>query len=261
MGEVIVVTSGKGGVGKTTVTANLGAALSKLDKKVCIIDTDMGLRNLDIALGLESSVVYDMLDVLDGICTPEQVVNKTDGFENLFMVPAPQSRNCESVKPETIKSFCGLIKDQYDYILLDSPAGIDMGFYNAIGAAESAIVVTQPFTAAIRDADVAIDRIEKIGVKKIMLIINCMRVDEVRRGVFMNVDSILDILGTELLGIIPWDEEIPRMAALGKTVIEAENALSRAAYSNIANRLLGNVVPIMDMSPQKKRFFGRFWKR
>ncbi len=261
MGEVIVVTSGKGGVGKTTVTANLGAALSKLDKKVCIADMDMGLRNLDIALGLESSVVYDMLDVTDGICTVDQVVKQVDGFPNLFMVPAPQSRNCDGVTPETIKDFCRLLSEDYDYILLDSPAGLDSGFKNAVSAADKAIVVTQPFSAAVRDADRAIDRIEQSGIEEIKLIINCMRADEVRRGVLMNVDSILDILGIPLLGIIPWDEEIPRMASSGKTIIEADNLYSKTAYSNIVSRMMGEKVPVMDMQLRKKGFFGRFFKR
>lgn len=239
----------------------MGAALSKLDKKVCIVDMDMGLRNLDIALGLESSVVYDLLDVTDGICTIDQVVKQADEFPNLFMVPAPQSRNCDGVTPDTVKSFCKLLATEYDYILLDSPAGIDTGFRNSVAAADKAIVVTQPFMAAVRDADRAIDRIEQAGIDEIMLIINCMRVDEVRNGVFMNVDSILDILGVKLLGIIPWDNEIPRMASLGKTIIEADNLWSKTAYSNISNRIIGELVPVMNMQPRKKGFFGRLLKR
>lgn len=261
MGEVIVITSGKGGVGKTTVTANLGAALSQTGKKVCVVDTDMGLRNLDLALGMENSIVYDSIDVVEGICSVDEALVEVTGYEGLSLVPAPQSRNCDYVTEDMLGKFVALIKDKFDYILLDSPAGIDRGFRNAISSADGAIVVTQPFVASVRDADRAIDFIEKAGIENIRLVINAMVVDKVKDGVLMNVDNIIDVLGIQLLGIIPYDENIPKLSVEGKTVIGSETSLANTAYMNITKRLMGEEVPIMDMSPRKKGFFARIFKK
>ena len=260
MGEVVVITSGKGGVGKTTVTANLGAALSKSGKKVCVLDTDMGLRNLDLALGLENNVVYDAIDVVTDICTLEQAIVSVDGFENFDLIPAPQSRNCDYITPEMIVKLCDMLKEKYDYILLDSPAGIDRGFRNAVAGADKAIVVVQPYIASVRDADRAIDYIEKTDIKDMRLIINSMRTEEVKSGVLMNVDNIIDLLGIQLLGIIPYDEEIPKLAVCGKTVISNDDAVSTATYINIAGRINGESIPIMDMATVKKGVFYRLKK-
>lgn len=261
MGEVIVITSGKGGVGKTTVTANLGAALSKSGKKVCVLDTDMGLRNLDLALGLENNVVYDAIDVVTDICTLEQATVSVDGFENFDLIPAPQSRNCDYITPEMIVKLCDMLREKYDYILLDSPAGIDRGFRNAVAGADKAIVVTQPYIASVRDADRAIDYIEKTDIKDMHLIINSMRAEEVKSGILMNVDSIIDLLGIQILGIIPYDEKIPKLAVDGKTVISEDESISTIAYKNIAARMNGESIPIMDMTPGKKGIFYKLKKR
>ncbi len=256
MGEVIVITSGKGGVGKTTVTANLGATLSKVGKKVCVVDTDMGLRNLDLALGMEHRIVYDAIDVVSGICTLEQATVAVDGFCSLDLIPAPQSRNCDYITADFMCRLCDMLRDKYDFILLDSPAGIDRGFHNAIAAADMAIVVTQPYVASVRDADRAVDYIEKSSVGKVRIVINSMIPDAVSDGVLMNVDNILELVGVELLGIIPYDSELVRLSVFGKTVAENSDLPSAVAYSNIAKRILGEIVPIMDMAPKKS-----FWKR
>jgi len=260
MGEVIVITSGKGGVGKTTVTANLGAALSKSGKKVCVLDTDMGLRNLDLALGLENNIVYDAIDVVTGICTLEQATVSVEGFDSFDLIPAPQSRNCDYIKPEMIIELCDMLRKKYDYILLDSPAGIDKGFRNAVAGADKAIIVTQPYIASVRDADRAIDYIEKTDIEDMRVIINAVRVEEIKSGILMNVDSVVDLLGIPVLGIVPWDENIPKLAVGGKTVMTQEKAISFTAYKNIASRINGESVPVMDITPPKKGFFSRFKK-
>ncbi len=257
MGEVIVITSGKGGVGKTTVTANLGAALSKVGKKVCVADADMGLRNLDLALGLESKVVYDCIDVLTGVCKLEDAMIRVCDSEDFCFIPAPQTRNCDYISEKMMKNLADMLRKSFDYILLDSPAGIDRGFKNAIAGADRAIVVTEPYISSVRDADRAIDCLENAGIKDIQLIINCVRPEEIKQGAAMDADSVVDLLGIKILGIVLWDGEILKSAAEGKTVIDNSAALSAAAYKNIAARILGENVPIMEIKPPKKGFLKR----
>lgn len=253
MGEVIAVVSGKGGVGKTTAVANIGAALAALNKRVLLIDADMGLRNLDIALGAENAIVYDIADVIDEVCGLDEAVLKIDGYEDLYFIPSPQTRSETCVSDEAFLNFCTEVKDSYDYILIDGPAGVGSGFLKIIKASNSAIVVAQGFMASLRDADRTISFLEKEGVKNIRVLINSMRPELVKKGIMLDVDYILDVLGTSLLGIVPDDDMIleyqsKRMLALGK-----EDCKASVAYSNIAKRILGESIPIMEFEENKKR--------
>ena len=193
MGEVIVITSGKGGVGKTTTTANIGIGLSSAGKKVLVIDTDLGLRNLDVVLGLENRIVYNLVDVIERLCRLKQAVIKDTRFENLYLLPSAQTKDKTSVSPEQMKKLIDELKDDYDFILLDCPAGIEQGFKNAIAGAQRSIVVTTPEVSSIRDADRIIGLLEASGIRKNELLINRLRVDMVRRGDMMSVEDVTEI--------------------------------------------------------------------
>ena len=206
MGEVIVITSGKGGVGKTTTTANIGIGLSQLQKKVVVIDTDLGLRNLDVVMGLENRIVYNLVDVIEGGCRLKQALIKDKRFPELYLLPSAQTKDKTAVSPEQMKKLIEELKTEFDYILLDCPAGIEQGFQNAIAGADRGIVVTTPEVSAIRDADRIIGLLEAHGIKNNDLIINRLRIDMVKRGDMMSVEDVTEILAIHLLGVIPDDE-------------------------------------------------------
>ena len=208
MGEVIVVTSGKGGVGKTTTTANVGTGLAKLDKKVVLIDTDIGLRNLDVVLGLENRIVYNLVDVIEGNCRIKQALIKDKRYPNLYLLPSAQTRDKSAVNPEEMKLLCDQLKGEFDYIIMDCPAGIEQGFKNAIAGADRALVVTTPEVSAVRDADRIIGLLEANEMKRTDLIVNRLRVDMVARGDMMSSDDVVDILSINLIGVVPDDERI-----------------------------------------------------
>lgn len=208
MTRIIVVTSGKGGVGKTTVTSNIGAALAKLDRKVALVDADFGLRNLDLLLGLEERVVYTALDVLAGDCRLTQALVKDKRLKSLVLLPAAQNRNKESVQPEQMQKITSSLAEDYDYIILDSPAGIELGFRNAIAAAKEALIVTTPEIAAVRDADRVIGLLEAEGIHKIYLIVNRVKPAMVQSNKMMSVEDVLELLGVPLLGVVPDDERV-----------------------------------------------------
>ena len=208
MSEVIVITSGKGGVGKTTTTANIGTGLAKLDKKVVMIDTDIGLRNLDVVMGLENRIVYNLVDVVEGNCRLKQALIKDKRYSNLFLLPSAQTRDKSSVSPEQMKKLVDELRAEFDYVLLDCPAGIEQGFKNAIAGADRAIIVTTPEVSAIRDADRIIGLLEAEELKKIELVINRIRMDMVKRGDMMSVEDVVDILAIDLIGVVPDDESI-----------------------------------------------------
>ena len=233
MGEVIVITSGKGGVGKTTTTANIGIGLSSAGKKVLVIDTDLGLRNLDVVLGLENRIVYNLVDVIESKCRLKQAVIKDTRFENLYLLPSAQTKDKTSVSPEQMKKLIDELKDDYDFILLDCPAGIEQGFKNAIAGAQRSIVVTTPEVSSIRDADRIIGLLEASGIRKNELLINRLRVDMVRRG--------------DMLGVIPDDESVVVATNQGEPVV-GEDSLAGKCYQNICRRLLGEEVPISDFN-------------
>ncbi len=247
MGEVIVVTSGKGGVGKTTTTANVGTGLAKLNKKVVLIDTDIGLRNLDVVMGLENRIVYNLVDVIEGNCRIKQALIKDKRFPNLYLLPSAQTRDKNAVSPEQMKKLADELKEEFDYILLDCPAGIEQGFLNAIAGADSALVVTTPEVSAVRDADRIIGLLEAHEIKKTHLIVNRLRTDMVKRGDMMSADDVVEILAIDLIGVVPDDESIVVSTNQGEPLV-GSNSLAGKAYMNICHRVTGEEVPLLDLN-------------
>lgn len=251
MGEAIVVTSGKGGVGKTTTTANIGAALALLGKKVCVIDADIGLRNLDIVMGLENRIVYDIVDVVTGVCRVKQALIRDKRFDNLSLLPAAQTKDKNAVNPEQMKELINDLKKTHDFVLVDCPAGIEQGFKNAIAGADKAIVVTTPEVSAVRDADRIIGLLEAAEISEPRLIVNRLRVDMVKRGEMMNVQDIEDILAIDLIGVVPDDEEVVMSTNRGEPAVLKEHSLSGMAFRNIALRISGEEVPFLEFDVQE----------
>lgn len=262
MGEVYVITSGKGGVGKTTTTANVGTYLSILGKKVLLIDADIGLRNLDVVMGLENRIVFDIVDVVEARCKPRQALIKDKRFEGLYLLPAAQSKDKTAVSPEQMKNLCEELKKDFDFILIDCPAGIEQGFKNAIAGADKAIVVTTPEVSAVRDADRIIGLLEAYELHNPKLIINRIRFEMVKRGDMMDIDDILEILSINLIGIIPDDEKIIISTNKGEPIVTDEKSRAGQEYRNIAKRILGEDIPIISneenltLLAKIKRFFG-----
>ena len=259
MGEVIVVTSGKGGVGKTTTTANLGTGLAKLNKKVVLIDTDIGLRNLDVVMGLENRIVYNLVDVIEGNCKLKQALIRDKKYESLYLLPAAQTKDKTSVNPEQMKQLTEELKKDYDYIILDCPAGIEQGFKNAIAGADRALVVTTPEVSAVRDADRIIGLLEANEIGKTQLIVNRLRADMVKRGDMMSADDVIDILAVELIGQVPDDENIVVATNNGEPLV-GDSSLAGQAYMNICRRVTGEQVPFLDLDV-KKGIFSWFRKK
>lgn len=259
MSEVIVVTSGKGGVGKTTTTANIGTGLAKLGKKVVMIDTDTGLRNLDVVLGLENRIVYNLVDVVEGNCRIKQAMITDKRCPKLYLLPTAQTRDKSAISPEQMIKVLDELKSDpegFDYILLDSPAGIEQGFQNAIAGADRAIVVTTPEVSAIRDADRIIGLLKNAEMPLIELLINRVRMDMVRRGDMMSLKDVCEILPIPLLGAVPDDENIVISTNQGEP-LSGLDSMSGQAYQNICRRINGEKLPIMDLN-QKKVWFQRF---
>ncbi len=249
MGEVIVITSGKGGVGKTTTTANIGIGLSILGKKVLVIDTDLGLRNLDVVLGLENRIVYNLVDVIEGSCRLKQALIQDKRYPGLCLLPSAQTRDKTSVSPEQMTKLISEIREDYDFVLLDCPAGIEQGFQNAIAGAERAIIVTTPEVSSIRDADRIIGLLEASGIRRNELVINRLRIDMVRRGDMMSVDDVTEILAVDLLGVIPDDEQVVIATNQGEPAVGDGSAAGRS-YMDICRRLNGEDIPIEDYTKQ-----------
>jgi septum site-determining protein MinD len=262
MNRTIVVTSGKGGVGKTTVTANLGSALAQLGKKVALVDADFGLRNLDLLLGLEQRVVYTALDVLAGECSLEKALVKDKRQPNLVLLPAAQNRTKEAIDPGQMKDLVEGLTKSYDYILIDSPAGIEMGFRNAIAPAREAIIVTTPEMAAVRDADRVVGLLETEDIKSIRLIVNRVRPEMIQLNQMISVEDILDLLVVPLVGIVPDDERIIISTNKGEPlVLDEQNSLPAMAFNNIARRLEGENVPFLDLMAAHDTLLTRIRRR
>jgi septum site-determining protein MinD len=258
MTRIIVTTSGKGGVGKTTVTSNLGAALAKINRKVALIDADFGLRNLDLLLGLEERVVYTAIDVLAGECRLAQALVKDKRLKGLVLLPAAQNRNKEAVQPEQMKKIASALAKGYDYIIIDCPAGIELGFRNAISPAKEALIVTTPEVAAVRDADRVIGLLEAEGVNKIGLIVNRVRANMVQNNKMMSVEDVLELLGVPLIGVIPDDERVIVATNKGEPlVLGEEESLPAIAFTNIARRLEGEKVPFLDLMSSQDNILSR----
>ena len=262
MGEVIVVTSGKGGVGKTTTTANVGTGLAKLDKKVVLIDTDIGLRNLDVVMGLENRIVYNLVDVIEGSCKINQAFIKVKGYNNFYLLPSAQTRDKTAITPEQMKKLTDELREEFDFVLLDCPAGIEQGFKNAIAGADRALVVTTPEVAAIRDADRIIGLLEANEIGRTDLIVNRLRMDMVKRGDMMSTDDVVDILAVNLIGVVPDDEHIVVSTNQGEPLV-GDDSLAGKAYMNICRRVLGEDVPMLDLNVSEGFFakLGKLFKK
>jgi len=254
-GKVVTVTSGKGGVGKTTATANLGAALAASGSKVVCLDADIGLRNLDVVLGLENRIVYDLVDVIEGRCRLRQALIRDKRLPELFLIPAAQTRDKSAISPSDMVRLCHELREEHDWILIDSPAGIERGFRNAIAPADIALVVTNPEVSAVRDADRIIGLIEAEEKGPARLVINRIRPNMVRRGEMLSPEDVLELLAVELIGMIPEDENIITSTNRGTPLVLDGKSRAGQAFRNIARRLNGEVVPFMDLNEES--FFGR----
>lgn len=256
MGEVIVITSGKGGVGKTTTTANIGTGLAKMGKSVVLIDTDIGLRNLDVVMGLENRIVYNLVDVVEGTCRINQALIKDKRNPSLYLLPSAQTKDKTAVSPEQMEKLANELKENFDYILMDCPAGIEQGFKNAIAGANRALVVTTPEVSAIRDADRIIGLLDAAEMDRTDLIVNRLRPDMVKKEEMMSSDDVVEVLGINLLGVVPDDENIVISTNKGEPLVGSDT-LAGKAYMNICKRILGEEVPMLDLY-QKDGFMSKF---
>ncbi|WP_102345411.1 septum site-determining protein MinD [Bacillus sp. Marseille-P3661] len=263
MGEAIVITSGKGGVGKTTTTANLGTALALTGKKVCLIDTDIGLRNLDVVMGLENRIIYDLVDVVEERCRLQQALIKDKRFECLYLLPAAQTKDKSAVQPEQMKKLVDELKQEYDYILIDCPAGIEQGYKNAVAGADKAVVVTTPEVSSVRDADRIIGLLEQEEIDPPKLIVNRIRNHMMKAGDMLDVDEIISVLAIDLLGIVGDDDTVIKASNKGEPIALDPTSKASIAYRNMARRILGESVPLLSLEDEKtgvfskmKKFFG-----
>lgn len=256
MGKVIIIASGKGGTGKTTLSANLGAALSLRDKSVVVVDMDMGLRNLDVALGLESSIVYDVADIIEGSAEIDDALIKVPDYESLFLIPSSQTRDASSLVNEDMeaawRALWERLSERFDYCLIDAPAGIEGGFKYGMYGADGAIIVTLAETAALRDADRVIDILEDNGIEDIRLVINRIRPEMIEKGIMMNVDRCIEMLEIPILGIVGDDIELTVSSLKGELAVMNENSIAGCAFKNIAARIMGEEVPIMEFEDEKR---------
>lgn len=257
--RVITITSGKGGVGKTTTSANIGVALARLNKKIVMIDADIGLRNLDVIMGLENRIVYDLVDVIEGRCRLRQAMIKHKNFDDLYLIPAAQTRDKTAVSPADMIHITDKLRGEFDFIVIDSPAGIERGFRNAIAAADDVLIVTNPEVSAVRDADRIIGLIEAERKGPGQLVINRLSPTMVKKGEMLSADDIVDILGLKIIGIVPEDEYVIPASNNGVPVTLNENSRAGTAFRNIARRLAGEDVPFMDLD-EPDGFFARLAK-
>jgi septum site-determining protein MinD len=247
MGKVIVITSGKGGVGKTTSTANLGTALAMIGKTAVMVDADVGLRNLDVVMGLESRVVYTSMDVIEKRCDLDKALVKDRRVEDLMLLAASQRNRKDDIKPEQMKEVCEKLKKEYDFVLVDSPAGIEQGFHNAAAGADEAIIITTPDVSAIRDADRIIGLLQNQGIDSINLILNRLSPTLVKKGNMISKNDVLDILNIDLLGVVPEDTGVIASTNRGVPLVHTDGSPGAEAYIRIARRITGQRVPIPEM--------------
>jgi septum site-determining protein MinD len=257
MGKVYVVTSGKGGVGKTTTTANLGVGLAKNGNSVVLMDADIGLRNLDVILGLENRIVYNSMDVMEGTCRLKQALIKDKRYDKLFLLPASQTNDKMDVSTDMMKKLVAELKEKFDYVLIDCPAGIEQGFKNAIVGADEALIITTPEISSIRDADRVIGLLAASEMGDIKLIVNRVKMKLVNEGNMLHMDDIVDILGLDIVGVVPDDEEIVISTNKGEPVTVKAMSLSGKAYMNIAGRIVGEEIPFLNID-EKRSFASKF---
>ena len=246
--KIITVTSGKGGVGKTTSTANIAVALAQLGQKVVCLDSDIGLRNLDVVMGLENRIVYDLVDVIEGRCRLRQAMIKDKRLEELYLIPAAQTRDKNAVSPSDMVKLGEELREEADWVIIDSPAGIERGFRNAIAPADEVLVITNPDVSAVRDADRIIGIVEAEQKGPAKLIINRLNPEMVQRGDMLDAEDVLELLAIKLIGIVPEDENVIVSTNIGKPVVLEEKSPAGMAFRNIARRLMGDDVPLMDLN-------------
>ncbi len=254
-GKVFVITSGKGGVGKSTNTANIGTGLAMSGRKVCVVDADIGLRNLDMVLGLENRIVYDLVNVIERKCKISQALIRDKRHKNLFLLPAAQTRSKEAVTSEQMLELTEKLRKVFDYVLIDCPAGIEVGFRNAVIGADMALLVTTPEVSAVRDVDRVIGLLEASGKRNPKLIINRINPELVRRGDMLDTDTILQILAVDLIGVIPEDENMVAFTNRGEPAILSKKSLAGKAFKNIVRRIEGETVEFLPLDGNRG-FFG-----
>jgi septum site-determining protein MinD len=255
-GKVVTITSGKGGVGKTTATANIGAALASIGHKVVCIDADIGLRNLDVVMGLENRIVYDLVDVIEGRCRLRQAMIRDKRLPELYLIPAAQTRDKSAVSPSDMIRLCDELRPDFDWVLIDSPAGIERGFRNAVAPADHVLVVTNPEVSAVRDADRIIGLIEAEERGPARLVINRFKPGMVKRGDMLSVEDVLELLAVELIGLVPEDEVVIQGTNRGTPIVLDGKSKAGQAFRNIALRLEGQQVPFLKLEDED-RFFNR----
>lgn len=258
-GKVITVTSGKGGVGKTTTTANVGAALALLGNKVVVVDGDIGLRNLDIVMGLENRIVYDVVDYVEGRCRLRQALIRDKRAPELYLLPTAQTRDKTAINPEQMKQVCAELRQEFDFVVIDSPAGIEQGFQNALAPADQVLVVTNPEVSSVRDADRVIGLVESHEKGPAQLIINRVIAARVKKQEMLSTQDIMDVLSTDIIGIVPEDEAILSSSNRGTPVVFNGKSPAAIAYRDIARRLTGEDVPLVEpqATPWWQRLFGK----
>jgi septum site-determining protein MinD len=259
-GKVITVTSGKGGVGKTTTTANLAVALAATGDRVCCIDADIGLRNLDVVMGLENRIVYDLVDIVEGRARLRQAMIKDKRLPELYLIPAAQTRDKAAVSPSDMIKLCSELRNDIDWIIIDSPAGIERGFRNAVAPADQVLIVTNPEVSAVRDADRIVGLLEAEEKGPGQLILNRIKPEMVKRGDMLSTDDVLDILAIPLIGIVPEDEGILVSSNRGAPAAMEERSRAGQAFRDIARRLKGEDVPLMVLE-DNQGFFQKLMSR
>lgn len=255
--KVVTITSGKGGVGKTTTTANLGVALARLNQRVIMIDADIGLRNLDVVMGLENRIVYDLVDVVEGRCKLRQAMIKHKQFAELYLIPAAQTRDKTAISPADMVQITNKLREDFDFILIDSPAGIERGFRNAVAPADEVLIVTNPEVSAVRDADRIIGLLEAENKGPGKLILNRLKADMVKKGEMLSADDVTDILNIQIIGIVPEDEQVIPASNSGIPVTLNEQSRAGAAFLVIARRLMGENIPLNPTENNSGGFFQR----
>jgi len=244
---VVTVTSGKGGVGKTTSVANIAVALASRGQKIVCIDGDIGLRNLDVVMGLENRIVYDLVDVVEGRCRLRQAMIRDKRLPDLYLIPAAQTRDKTAVSPSDMVRVCDELRPDVDWVFIDSPAGIERGFKNSIAAADRVIVMTNPEVSAVRDADRVVGLLEAEGKGPAALVINRLNLAMVKRGDMLSVEDVLDLLAIDLIGIVPEDENVIVASNRGQPLTLDSKSKAGQAFQNIARRLMGEQVPFLEL--------------
>ena len=260
MGESIVITSGIGGVGKTTTTAIIGTALAALGYKVVVIDGDTGLRNLDVLMGLENRIIYTIFDVIEGRCRLKQALIKDKKFQNLYLLPTAQIKDKDDLAADEMLKVVKELKNEFDYVLIDCPAGIEQGFENAVAGADRALVVVNPEITSVRDADRVIGKLDAKGLDDHAVIVNRLNYEMTKKGDMLDVIDIIETLSVKLIGVVPQDTNVTISTNKGEPIVLVQDAYAGQAFRNIAKRIVGEEVPFMDLNTSSGGFFNSLKK-